>query len=72
VPFSMTLQHVPDRELGPLLTQLAKAGFHNPIIKPIAPIVDLAERLVALAGRGRISRTMLNHALLQSRRRCAT
>ncbi len=35
-PFSVTLQHVPDRELGPLLTELAKAGFHNPIIKPAA------------------------------------
>jgi hypothetical protein len=32
-PFSVTLQHVPDRELGPLLTRLADAGFHNPIIK---------------------------------------
>jgi hypothetical protein len=34
-PFSVTLQHVPDRELGPLLIQLAQAGFHNPIIKPV-------------------------------------
>jgi hypothetical protein len=34
-PFSVTLQHVPDRELGPLLLQLAQAGFHNPIIKPV-------------------------------------
>jgi len=34
-PFSVTLQHVPDRELGPLLTQLAQAGFHSPIIKPV-------------------------------------
>ena len=33
-PFSVTLQHVPDRELGPLLIQLAQAGFHNPIITP--------------------------------------
>jgi hypothetical protein len=33
-PFSVTLQHVPDRELGPLLIQLAQAGFHNPIIRP--------------------------------------
>jgi hypothetical protein len=33
-PFSVTLQHVPDRELGPLLIQLARAGFHNPTIKP--------------------------------------
>jgi hypothetical protein len=31
----VTLQQVPDRELGPLLTHLAAAGFHNPIIKPV-------------------------------------
>jgi hypothetical protein len=31
-PFSVTLQHVPDRELGPLLSRLAEAGFDNPII----------------------------------------
>jgi hypothetical protein len=55
-PFSVTLQHVPDRELGPLLIQLAQAGFHSPIIKPVAadggsgqvapargPSTDLAE-----------------------------
>jgi len=35
VPFSVTLDRVPDRELGPLLIQLAQAGFHNPIIKPV-------------------------------------
>jgi hypothetical protein len=34
-PFSVTLQRVPDRELGPLLIQLAQAGFHSPIIKPL-------------------------------------
>ena len=34
-PFSVTLQHVPDRELGPLLIQLAQAGFHNPIIETL-------------------------------------
>jgi hypothetical protein len=28
------LEHVPDRELGPLLTRLAEAGFENPVIKP--------------------------------------
>ena len=41
-PFSVTLQRVPDRELGPLLTQLARAGFRNPIIKPVDadPAVD--------------------------------
>ncbi len=34
-PFSVTLHHVPDRELGPLLMQLAQAGFRNPSIKPV-------------------------------------
>ncbi len=34
-PFSVTVQHVPDRELGPLLTRLAEAGFDNPIIKHV-------------------------------------
>jgi hypothetical protein len=34
-PFSVTLQHVPDRELGPLLIQLAQAGFHHPAITPV-------------------------------------
>jgi hypothetical protein len=34
-PFSVTLEHVPDRELGPLLTHLAEAGFENPLIKPV-------------------------------------
>jgi hypothetical protein len=33
-PFSVTLEHVPDRELGPLLTRLAEAGFEDPVIKP--------------------------------------
>jgi hypothetical protein len=35
MPFSVTLGPVPDRELGPLLIQLAQAGFHNPTIKPV-------------------------------------
>ena len=34
-PFSVTVQRVPDRELGPLLIQLAHAGFHHPAITPI-------------------------------------
>jgi hypothetical protein len=34
-PFSVTVQHVPDRELGPLLTRLAEAGFDNPIISHV-------------------------------------
>jgi hypothetical protein len=35
-PFSVTLEHVPDRELGPLLTRLADAGFDNPTIRPVS------------------------------------
>ncbi len=31
-PFAVTVQNVPDRELGPLLTQLSGAGFDSPII----------------------------------------
>jgi hypothetical protein len=31
-PFSVTVEHVPDRELGPLLARLAEAGFANPIV----------------------------------------
>jgi hypothetical protein len=31
-PFSVTVRQVPDRELGPLLTQLSEAGFDNPVI----------------------------------------
>lgn len=32
-PFSVTVQRVPDAELGPLLTRLAEAGFDAPIIR---------------------------------------
>jgi len=35
-PFSVTVRNVPDRELGPLLTQLAEAGFDNPLIEHVA------------------------------------
>jgi hypothetical protein len=31
-PFSVTVEHVPDRELGPLVARLSEAGFANPII----------------------------------------
>jgi hypothetical protein len=41
-PFSVTVQPVPDRELGPLLTQLATAGFVNPVIKAIVAGDDAA------------------------------
>jgi hypothetical protein len=48
-PFSVTLRHVPDRELGPLLLQLAQAGFHNPIIKPVGAD-GTSEKTAAPAG----------------------
>jgi hypothetical protein len=32
-PFSVTVEHVPDRELGPLLSRLSQAGFDNPVVK---------------------------------------
>jgi hypothetical protein len=31
-PFTVTVRYVPDRELGPLLSRLAEAGFDNPAI----------------------------------------
>jgi hypothetical protein len=34
-PFSVTVEHVPDRELGPLVARLSEAGFANPIITHI-------------------------------------
>jgi hypothetical protein len=38
-PFSVTVDHVPDRELGPLLAQLSGAGFANPIIRHVGAAV---------------------------------
>lgn len=35
-PFSVTVQNVPDRELGPLLRQLSRVGFDSPTIKLLA------------------------------------
>jgi hypothetical protein len=34
-PFTITLENVPDRDLGPLLTELAQAGFPAPIVNPV-------------------------------------
>jgi hypothetical protein len=52
-PFSVTVQQVPDRELGPLLIQLARAGFHDPLIEPAgaaAPSDEAAVRAPGSAG----------------------
>jgi hypothetical protein len=46
-PFSVTVPNVPDRELGPLLTQLSDAGFDNPIIQSVG-----ADGTSASAGSG--------------------
>jgi len=51
-PFSVTVQNVPDRELGPLLTQLSEAGFDHPIIQPVAADGSSA-RAAPLARDGR-------------------
>jgi hypothetical protein len=45
--FSVTVQHIPDRELGPLLTRLAQAGFENPVISYVTP--DVADDAAAPA-----------------------
>jgi hypothetical protein len=50
-PFSVTLQRVPDQELGPLLIQLAQAGFHNPIIEPVGGEGTPGRRAAAALGR---------------------
>ncbi len=43
VPFSVTVQNVPDRELGALLTQLSRAGFENPTITLLGADGDTAK-----------------------------
>jgi hypothetical protein len=50
-PFSVTVQQVPDRELGPLLIQLARAGFHDPLIEPAGAAAASDETAVRAPGR---------------------
>ena len=50
-PFSVTLEHVPDRELGPLLTRLSEAGFDKPSISHVGPD-GAADTAVVPARRG--------------------
>jgi hypothetical protein len=50
-PFSVTVPNVPDRELGPLLTQLSRAGFEHPIIESID--ARAGPPRAASVGRGR-------------------
>jgi hypothetical protein len=51
-PFSVTVQNVPDRELGPLLTQLSFAGFDNPIITSVRGDDPSTTAAAASAGPG--------------------
>ena len=62
-PFSVTVPNVPDRELGPLLTQLSVAGFDHPIIESVAadrvsakPMTGARARLVDLPEEWRLVR----------------
>lgn len=50
-PFSVTIEDVPDRELGPLLTRLSRAGFDSPIITP-AGAKGASAKAAAPARRG--------------------
>jgi len=50
-PFSITVQHIPDRELGPLLSRLAEAGFENPVISYV-DADDVADNAAAGARVG--------------------
>jgi hypothetical protein len=50
-PFSVTVEKVPDRELGPLLTRLSAAGFDNPIIRAVG--ADGTAARAAAPARGR-------------------
>jgi len=50
-PFSVTLEHVPDRELGPLLIRLGQAGFHNPIIESVGTDRTSDKAVAPVAGR---------------------
>jgi hypothetical protein len=50
-PFSVTVEQVPDRELGPLLARLSEAGFANPIVSHVAA-GDPSDRTVAAARPG--------------------
>jgi hypothetical protein len=64
-PFSVTLEHVPDRELGPLLTQLADAGFEKPVIRPVRS--RAASRKAATSARKRTVDLPEDWSLVRSR-----
>jgi hypothetical protein len=65
-PFSVTLEHVPDRELGPLLNHLAEAGFENPVIKPA--LTRTGSRKGAASARGRKADLPEDWSLVRTRK----
>lgn len=65
-PFSVTLPQVPDRDLGPLLTRLAQAGFHNPIIKPVGADEEAPGTVTAFP-RGRMADLPENWRVVRER-----
>ena len=65
-PFSVTLEHVPDRELGPLLNHLAEAGFENPVIKPAR--TRTGSRKAAASARGRKADLPEDWSLVRARK----
>jgi hypothetical protein len=64
-PFSVTVQHVPDRELGPLLSQLSQAGFGNPIINHVG--ADGASEKAGAPARGGFADLPHDWRLVQER-----
>jgi hypothetical protein len=64
-PFSVTVPDVPDRELGPLLTKLAAAGFHSPLIEHLG--VDVPSDHPAALARGRPADLPEDWRLVQDR-----
>ena len=61
-PFSVTVQNVPDRELGPLLTRLSQAGFDNPLIELVR-----ADGAPVGASRGRPTELPMEWRLVRER-----
>ena len=52
-PFTVTVEHVPDRELGPLLARLSEAGFANPVVSHV-DAGGLSARTAASARAGSV------------------
>jgi hypothetical protein len=56
--FSVTIPDVPDRQLGPLLTYLAAAGWSDPVVESTAPRTEPSEDLAALPAGWRRVRSL--------------